>query len=519
METAIETLPDDPVLLRAMVLAIRSELVRVTEQNARLELLVSQLQRMQFGKRSEKLDPDQFNLALEDVEQAIAKIEAEDDKADPKAKKARSDKRRADRASLPNHLPRVDVVIEPESTACPCCGGTMHVIGEDCSSRLDVIPALYQVVVTHRPKYACRGCEGTIIQAGAPARLIEGGLPTERMVASVLVAKYADHLPLYRQEQILARQGIEIDRSTLANWVGYAAAELKPIWAHMRDDVLSSTKIFIDETRAPVLDPGRGKTKTGYFWAIARDDRPWGGEDPPAVIYTYAPGRGAKHAAALLENFAGILQTDGYNAYKSIAKGKPNQVTLAHCWAHCRRHFFDVSKTGPSPIADQAMERIAAFYQIEKQIRGQSAEARLSARQEKTRPLVEDLKVWAQAKLAEVSGKSNIASAIRYMLAHWTGLVRFLDDGRIEIDSNAVERAMRPIALNRKNALFAGHDEGAENWALIASLIETCKLNDVNPAEYLADVITKLVNNWPNSRIAELTPWGWEQKVNDRSQG
>ena len=175
--------------------------------------------------------------------------------------------------------------------------------------------------------------------------------------------------------------------------------------------------------------------------------------------------------------------------------------------------------SGPSPIADQALERIAAFYQIEKQIRGQSAEARRSVRQEKTRPLVEDIKVWAQAKLAEVSGKSNIASAIRYMLAHWTGLVRFLDDGRIEIDSNAVERAMRPIALNRKNALFAGHDEGAENWALIASLIETCKLNDVNPAEYLADVITKLVNNWPNSRIAELTPWGWEQKVNDRSQG
>ena len=509
MEATIETLPDDPVLLRAMVLAMRSELVQMEERNARLELMLSQLRRMQFGKRSEKLDPDQFNLALEDVEQAIAKIEAEDDKADGKAKTARSDKRRAERASLPNHLPRVDVVIEPESSACPCCGGTMHVIGEDCSSRLDVIPAQYQVIVTHRPKYACRDCEGAIAQAAAPARLIEGGLPTERLVASVLVAKYADHLPLYRQEQILARQGIKIDRSTLANWVGYAAAELKPIWARMRDDVLRSTKIFVDETPAPVLDPGRGKTKTGYFWAIARDDRPWGGGDPPAVIYTYAPGRGVNHASTLLETFAGVLQTDGYGAYKTVAAKKPNQVSLAHCWAHCRRHFFDVAKKGPSPIAAQALERIAAFYQIETQVRGQNAEERKSARQEKTRPLVEDLRNWAEARLAEVSGKSNIASAIRYMLSHWTGLVRFLDDGRIEIDSNAVERAMRPIALNRKNALFAGHDEGAENWALIASLIETCKLNGVNPADYLADVITKLVNNWPNSRIAELTPWAW----------
>ena len=514
MGTAIETLPDNPVLLRAMVLAMRSELVFMKEQNARLELYLSQLQRMQFGKRSEKLNPDQlnpdqFNLALEDIEQAIAKIEAEDDKANPETKKARSGKRRSDRASLPNHLPRVDVVIEPESAACPCCGGVMHVIGEDCSSRLDVIPAQYQVIVTHRPKYACRGCEGTISQAAAPARLIEGGLPTERMVASELVAKYADHLPLYRQEQILARQGIEINRSTLANWVGYAAAELKPIWAQMRDDLLRSTKIFVDETPAPVLDPGRGTTKTGYFWAMARDDRPWGGGDPPAVVYTYAPGRGANHAATLLEDFVGVLQTDAYSAYKSIASKKPNQVTLAHCWAHCRRKFFDVTKNGPSPIADQALEKIAAFYQIEKQIRGQSAEERRSVRQKKTRPLAEELKVWAEARLAEVSGKSNIAKAIRYMFTHWTGLARFLDDGRIEIDSNAVERAMRPIALNRKNALFAGHDEGAENWAMIASLIESSKLNDINPAEYLADVITKLVNNWPNNRIAELTPWRW----------
>ena len=525
MSPAAETLSDDVAVLRALVLEAwverdteRAEKVRLVaerdrlaEQNDRLRHFIRQLQRMQFGKRSEKLDPDQLNLGLEDLEQAVAAGEAEQEKADPALKRARAEKRRAGRGSLPDHLPRIEVVTEPEDTACPCCGGAMHVIGEDRSQRLDVIPAQYQVIVTRRPKYACRTCQEAVVQAAAPARLIEGGLPTERMVAHVLVAKYADHSPLYRQCQILARQGIEIDRSVLAFWVGYAAAEVKPLWRLMREELLRSTKLFADETTAPVLDPGRGRTKTGYFWVIARDDRPWRGGAPPGVVYSYAPGRGAEHAVALFKGFTGVLQTDAYAAYRSLADPKRTggPVSLAHCWSHCRREFFDLAKTAPAPIATEALKRIAEFYQIEAEIRGRSADQRQAVRQEKTKPLVEALKTWLEKTLVQVPGGSTIAKAIRYALNQWDGLVRFLDDGRIEIDSNTVERAMRPVALNRKNALFAGSDEGAENWAMLASLIETCKLHGVNPQAYFTDVLTKLVNNWPNSRLADLLPWAW----------
>jgi transposase len=389
----------------------------------------------------------------------------------------------------------------------PICGGAMHVIGEDRSQRLDVIPAQYRVLVTRRPKYACRTCQEAIVQAPAPARLIEGGLPTERMVAHVLVAKYADHSPLYRQAQILARQGIEIDRATLAFWIGYGAAEVKPLWRLMRDELLRSTKLFVDETRAPVLDPGRGRTKTGYLWVIARADRPGQGGAPPAVVYNYAPGRGAEHAVALLKEFTGVLQTDGYAAYRRLADPKRNSrpVNLAYCWAHCRRQFFELTKSAPAPIATEAVRRIAELYEIEAEIRGRDADERRAVRQ----PLVEALKTWLEKTLTQVPGGSNTAKAIRYALRQWDGLIRFLDDGRIEVDSNTVERAMRPIALTRKNALFAGSDEGAENWAMLASLIETCKLHGVNPEAYFTDVLTKLVNNWPNNRIAELLPWAW----------
>src|SRR6516162_9114974 len=244
---------------------------------------------MQFGRRSEKLDPDQFNLALEDLEQAVAESEAEQEKADPALRKARSEKRRAGRGALPEHLPRVEIVVEPEETACPCCGSAMHVIGEDRSQRLDVIPAQYQVIVTRRPKYACRTCQGAIVQAPAPARLI-GGRPADRAAGCPCHRReICRPLPAYRQAQILARQGITIDRATLAFWTGYAAAEFKPVWRLMRDELLGSTKLFVDETTAPVLDPGRGRTKKGYFWVLARDDRPWCGRAPPAVVYSYAP--------------------------------------------------------------------------------------------------------------------------------------------------------------------------------------------------------------------------------------
>ena len=510
-------LPADVVALQARLAtamaerdAAIAERDQALAQNHRLQHVLQQLRRMQFGQRSEKLDPDQLNLAFEDVEQAVAATEAAEDKKDPVRGGARAEKRRSSRGALPAHLPRVHVTIAPEDTNCPCCRSPMHVIGEDAAERLDVIPAQYRVIVTHRPKYACRACEGVVAQAPAPERLIKGGLPTEAMVASVLVAKYAWHLPLYRQAQMLFAQHLDIKRAVLAFWVGYAAAELKPIWLRLRELILTSGKIAVDETVAPVLDPGRGRTKKGYFWAIARDDRAWDGTDPPAIAYSYAPGRGAVHALKLLDGYRGVVQCDGYAAYKTIADKAPGEaITLAFCWAHLRRRFFDIAKGGDAPIASEALERIAALYVIEKTIRGCSAEERRAVRQERSRPLVAALKAWLEHQLTRVSAKATIADEIRYGLNHWEGLTRFLDDGRIELDTNIVERGIRPIVLNRKNALFAGHDEGAENWACIASLIETCKLTGVDPQTYFADVLTRLVNLWPASRLDELMPWAW----------
>ena len=373
------------------------------------------------------------------------------------------------------------------------------------------MPAKLRVIVTRRPKYACRRCTDGVVQAPAPNRLIEGGLPTEMLVADVLVSKYADHLPLYRQAQILAREGIAIDRSTLAHWVGFAAHELEPLHARLVEILKASTKLFADETRCPVLDPGRGRTKTGYLWAIARDDRPWGGGDPPAVAYLYAPGRGAEHAVRHLAGFKGVLQVDGYAAYDALtdAKRVGGPVVLALCWSHFRRRFYEIAKGGTAPIASEALSRIGELYAIEAEIRGRGSEERRAERQARTRPLVDAMRPWLEHSLARVPGGSAIAQAMRYGLSRWEGLGRFLDDGRIEIDTNTVERSIRPIALNRKNALFAGSDEGGANWAIIASLIETAKLNGVNPHAWLADTLTKLVNRWPASRIDELMPWAY----------
>jgi len=332
-------------------------------------------------------------------------------------------------------------------------------------------------------------------------------LPTEATVAQVLVSKYADHLPLYRQAQIYARQGIELDRSTLADWVGRAAWHLRPLHERLLMRLKSSGRLFADETTLPVLDPGRGCTKTGQLWAYVADDRPWGGSDPPGVAYVYAPDRKAERPIAHLEGFKGILQVDGYAGYRKLAER--GDVELAFCWAHMRRNFYELATPGPAPIASEALKHIAEFYAIEKDIRGRSPEERRLARQQKSRPLADAFEQWLRTKLGLISQKGKLAEAIRYALSRWEGLTRFIEDGRIEIDNNAVERSIRPIALNRKNALFAGSDGRAEHWAAIASLIETCKLNDVDPLSYLADVLTRIVNGHPNSEIDQLLPWAY----------
>lgn len=515
----MDSLPDDIEGVRALALkAIAERDTAMAERDAalaerdRLQSLYENVRHQlrnandaRFGARSErlaKLPPDQLRLALEDIETGIARNEALEEKKEPSLPRVRIAKKRM---SLPQHLPREHVTIEPEDTRCPCCRMAMHVIGEETGERLDVVPAQYRVIVTHRPKLACRTCT-RIVQAPAPEHLIKSGLPTEAMVASVLVAKYGWHLPLYRQEKMLATQGIEIDRSTLAFWVGYAAAELMPLYERLKENLLSSARLAVDETPVPVLDPGRGRTKTGYFWSMARDDRPFGGKDPPTVAYTYAPGRGGMHLENLLRTYRGIVQCDGYAPYKKLPK---ERITIAFCWAHLRRYFFEIARKGDAPISTQALLRIAALYRIEDRIKGRSAEERRTARQAESVQHVNALKSFFEKQLGRVSGKSPTAKAIRYGLSHWEGLTRFLDEGRIDLDSNIVERSMRPQALTRKNALFAGHDNGAENWAIAASLIETCKLNGIDPYIYLADVLDRLVNLWPNARLDELLPWNW----------
>jgi transposase len=523
MDTApdtLQSLPETVEALRALVLATFVERdAAVTErdtlqaQNDRLRHLLLKLTRMQFGSKSERLPEEQLQLGLEALEQAIAKDDAEAEKRDPELRKDNAAKRRASRGALPAHLPRIEVTLAPQDTACPCCQAAMTVIGEDTSERLDVIPAQFRVIVTKRPKLACRSCPGTVVQAPAPARLIEGGIPTEALIAHVLVARYADHLPLYRQAQMMARQGVILERSTLSFWMGYAAAEVAPVVARLREMLLGSTRIFADETVVPVLDPGRGRTKQGYFWTIARDDRPWGGSQPPAVVYSYAPGRGHTHANALLGGYRGILQCDGYAAYKKFGGSKSVEpsVTLAFCWSHVRRGFYDLAKT-KAPIAVEALQRIAALYEIEARIRGNNAAERLSVRRAESKPLVAELRVWFEAQIAKLPARGPTAEAIRYALNHWVGLEQFLEDGRIELDTNSVERAMRPVALSRKNSLFAGSDEGGEHWACLASLVETCKLNRVNPQAYFTDLLTRLVNGWPQKSIDELMPWHWAPK-------
>ncbi len=504
-------LPDDIDALKAMILVADGREERHIDHIAQLEKLLADFKRALFGAKSEKANPGQFELALEDIETAVEGIQAAEE-TEERLMVGKPRVRKINRGALPKHLPRIEKIVEPDSTTCSC-GSERHVIGEDVSERLDIIPAQFRVIVTRRPKYACRACEGGIVQAPAPAHLISGGMPTEAVVAHVLVSKYADHLPLYRQAQIYSRQGIDLDRSTLAAWVGRAAFELQPVFEALISDLKRSSKLFMDETRAPVLDPGRKRTKTGYFWALARDDRAWNGPEPPGVAFTYAPGRSGKYADDILQGFAGILQVDGYAGYNRLLKRTDQRVALAYCWAHARRKLFDVTKNAIAPIAEDGLKQIATLYRIEKEIRGQSPDARLAVRKERSAPKLAAFETWLHQHRARVSAKSPLGEALKYIAKYWDGLNLFLTDGRIELDNNPVERTIRPMALNRKNALFAGHDAGAKNWGIIASLIETCKLNEIEPQAYLSATLLAIVNGHKQSQIDELLPWNYTATV------
>lgn len=499
--------------LKAMLIASETRNLRKDERIERLEKLVAAFKHAAFGRRSEKSNPDQFELALEDLETAIAAIHAEE-AAEDRAAKRPAKPRATNRGSLPKHLPRIEEVIEPESLTC-ACGGCLHCIGEDASERLDIIPAQFRVIVTRRPKYACRSCTDGVVQAPTPARLIPGGMPTEATVAHVLVGKYADHLPLYRQAQIYSRQGVDLDRSTLADWVGRAAFELRPVFEALMADLKRSTKLFMDETRAPVLDPGAKKTKTGYFWALARDDRPWHGIGPPGVAFTYAPGRSGLHAERILQGFGGILQVDGYAGYNRLiaADRIGPRIQLAYCWAHARRKLIEITRTGPAPIAEEGVALIRDLYAIEADIRGGDPATRLAMRQARSTLILARLDDWLLHHRARASAKSPLGAALAYIAKYRDGLGRFMSDGRVEIDNNTVERTIRPIALNRKNALFAGHDAGAENWAVIASLIETCKMNAVDPHAWLTRTLTAIVSGHKQSQVDDLLPWNYAANV------
>lgn len=500
-----------PADQRDAVAALLRERDALKEINRRLEHLVAELNHAVHGKRSEKLSEDERQLAFEDLETTIAEVEESQDAQRPSEGKTRHPARR-NRGNLPKDLPRIERVIEPASLACPCGCGVMHKVGEDRTERLDIVPAQLRVIVTVRPKYACRACTDGVIQMPAPAHLIEGGLPTEGAIAHVLVSKYADHLPLYRQSQILARSGIDIHRSTLADWVGTASFHLGPVVDRLAEHLKVSTKLFMDETTAPVLDPGRGKTKTGYLWALARDDRAWGGDDPPGVVFFYAPDRRGENAEKFLRGFDGVLQLDGYQGYNRLTRpsrkgGGP--IRVAHCWAHARRKLKEVFDRDGSEIAAEGLRRIAELYRVEADIRGMAPGQRLSARQARTAPLVAAFGQWLQEQRLRVSAKSRLGEKLAYIHRHWDGLRTFLHDGRVEIDSNGVENLIRPIALNRKNALFCGHDEGGKAWGRIASLIGTAKVNGVEPFTYLKATLEAIAAGHPKSRIDELLPWNF----------
>ena len=503
MSSASATLPDDVEALKRLILG-RDETI------AKLLVEIARLRRWRFGRSAERIDQAllQLQLALDDLQPlpepqgpAQESLPLEESTQAPASKPWRG-LRRVSRA-LPAHLPRETIVHAPASCTCPDCGAAMRKLGEDISEQLDFIPGTFKVLRHVRPKLSCAHCS-RVVQLPAPSRPIERGLPAAGLLAQVIVAKYADHCPLYRQEGIYRRAGVDLDRATLVEWVGGASRLVQPLVDCLGRYVLAPGKVHADDTPVPVLDPGRGKTKTGRLWTYVRDDRPAGSRDPPAVWYRYSPDRKAEHPRAHLRAFHGILQADAYSGFAALYEGE--RILEASCWAHARRKFYDIYVANNSPIAAEAIRRIGALYAIEREIRGRLPSERAAVRQARSRPLLDALHAWLSATLRTVSAKSPLAIAINYALVRWSALTRYCDDGRIEIDNNSAERSIRPLVLGRRNYLFAGSDAGGERAANLYSLIGTAMLNAMDPFAYLRYVLERIAEH-PINRIDQLLPW------------
>lgn len=502
-------LPTDVESLQKLLHAAEEKLERLSSQLRsrdvlieRMRLELAHLKRMKFGRSSEQLDEKiaQLEFSLEELEANEAAVPASV-RAPADAPAIRT------RKPLPSHLPREPKVHEPRGGNCQCaeCGGKLHHLGEDVSEMLEYVPAHWKVFKHVRPKYSCERCQ-RITQAPAPSRPIERSFAGPGLLAHIAVSKYCDHLPLYRQSQIYARDGVELERATMAEWVGASQALLSPLVEALGKYVLRAEKLHADDTPIPVLAPGTGKTKTGRLWTYVRDDRPAASTDPPAVLSRYSPDRKGERPREHLKLFRGILQADGYAGFNGLYDRKVEPLKEAACWAHARRKFFDLHAATDSPVAREALERVAVLYQIETDIRGLPPDVRRAVREKHAAPLLAGLHEWLKAKVRETSRKSELARAIGYTLSRWEALTRYCNDGRIEMDNNAAERALRAVALGRKNFLFAGSDAGGERAAAFYSLIGTAKLNGLDPEAYLREVLHRIADH-PINRIADLLPW------------